>query len=117
VRLVLEIQSFHNEFPQSRLRLRPDFEDDAGMSANYRSGGPVTLSEEQILALHQQLRTMRHDVNGRLANIVAAAELIRMRPDSAAQRLQVLLDQPHKAAESIAAFSREFEASFGLRRE
>ena len=87
------------------------------MSANYKSGGPVTLSEEQILALHQKLRNMRHDVNGRLANIVAAAELMRMRPESAAERMQMLLDQPHKAAETIAEFSREFEALFGLKRE
>ena len=87
------------------------------MPANYKPGGPVTLSEDQIIALHQRLRTMRHDVNGRLANIVAAAELMRMRPESAAERMQMLLDQPHKAAETIAEFSREFEASFGLKRE
>jgi hypothetical protein len=29
----------------------------------------------------------------------------------------MLLDQPHKVAESIAAFSNEFEALFGLKRE
>lgn len=87
------------------------------MSASFKTGGPVTLSEEQILALHKKLRDMRHDVNGRLANIVAAAELMRMRPESAAQRLPLLLEQPHKAAELIAEFSREFEALFGLKRE
>ena len=87
------------------------------MQSNYRSAGPVTLSGEQILALHQKLRTMRHDVNGRLANIIAAAELMRMRPESVPQRLPLLLDQPHKAAESIAEFSREFEAAFGLKRD
>ena len=86
------------------------------MLASYKSGGPVTLSEEQIQSLHQKLRDMRHDVNGRLANIVAAAELMRMRPESAAERLSLLLEQPHKAAESIAAFSREFEALLGLKR-
>ena len=102
---------------ESRLRSRRCFEDDSGMSANYKSGGPVTLSEEQILALHQKLRNMRHDVNGRLANIVAAAELMRLRPESAAARLQLLLEQPHKAAETIAEFSREFESSFHLKRE
>jgi hypothetical protein len=101
---------------ESRLRSRPFFEDDSRMSANYQTGGPVTLSEEQVVALHQKLRTMRHDVNGRLANIVAAAELMRMRPDSAAQRLPMLLEQPHKAAETIAEFSRDFEAAFGLKR-
>jgi hypothetical protein len=77
----------------------------------------VTLSENQIAGLHEKLRTMRHDVNGRLANIVAAAELMRLRPDTAAQRLPLLLEQPHKAAESIAAFSREFEALFGVKRQ
>jgi hypothetical protein len=77
----------------------------------------MSLTEEQIMDLHEKLRTMRHDVNGRLANIVAAAELMRLRPESAAERMQILLEQPHKAAESIAAFSREFEALFGLKRE
>jgi hypothetical protein len=85
------------------------------MAADYKSNGPVTLTEEQILALHQKLRDMRHDVNGRLANIVAAAELMRLRPDqSPADRLKLLLDQPHKAAESIGEFSRAFEGLFGL---
>jgi hypothetical protein len=87
------------------------------MSAEYKPTGPVTLTEEQILALHQKLRDMRHDVNGRLANIVAAAELMRLRPDqSVAERLKLLLEQPHKAAESISEFSRAFEGSLGLTR-
>ena len=87
------------------------------MSATYKSGGPVTLTEEQILALHEKLRMMRHDVNGRLANIVAAAELMRLRPDqSVAERLKLLLEQPHKASESISEFSRAFEGTLGLMR-
>ena len=32
------------------------------------------------------------------------------------KRLRMLLEQPHKAAESIAQFSREFEARLGLAR-
>ncbi len=75
------------------------------------------MTEEQILALHQKLRDMRHDVNGRLANIVAAAELMRLRPDqSVAERLKLLLEQPHKASDSISEFSRTFEATLGLTR-
>jgi hypothetical protein len=70
-----------------------------------------------VLELHEKLRVMRHDVNGRLANIVAAAELMRLRPDTAADRLPLLLDQPHKAAEAISEFSRAFEELFGLKRE
>jgi hypothetical protein len=87
------------------------------MSASYKFTGPVTLTEEQVLALHRRLRDMRHDVNGRLANIVAAAELIRLRPDTTEERLKTLLDQPHRAAEAIGHFSRDFETAFGLVRE
>ena len=87
------------------------------MTGRYTTSGPVSLTEDQVLALHEKLRVMRHDVNGRLANIVAAAELMRMRPETAAERLKLLLDQPHKAAESIAEFSREFEQLFRLKRE
>ena len=87
------------------------------MSAEYKPNGPVTLTEEQILALHQKLREMRHDVNGRLANIVAAAELIRLRPNqSPEERLRLLLEQPHKASEAISEFSRAFEGTLGLQR-
>jgi len=87
------------------------------MSGSYKTNGPVSLTENQIVALHEKLRTMRHDVNGRLANIVAAAELMRLRPETTAERLQMLLDQPHKAAEAIAAFSLEFEALLGLKHD
>jgi hypothetical protein len=69
------------------------------------------------MSLHEKLRAMRHDVNGRLANIVAAAELMRMRPETAAQRLPMLLEQPHKVAESVAEFSQAFEEMMGLKRE
>ena len=87
------------------------------MSGGYKIPGPVTLTEEQIYALHRRLRDMRHDVNGRLANIVAAAELIRLRPEKMEERLRILLDQPHQAAEAIGYFSRDFETTFGLVRE
>lgn len=94
--------------------IRAGFRDDKSMSASYKPSGPVTLSEEQIIALHQSLRDMRHDVNGRLAVIVAAAELIRLRPESAEERLKLLLEQPQKAADHIAEYSRTFENTFGL---
>jgi hypothetical protein len=84
------------------------------LSSGYIPKGPVTLTEEQILALHAEFRKMRHDVNGRLANIVAAAELMRLRPESTSERLKLLLEQPHKAAESMGEFSRQFEAELGL---
>ena len=48
------------------------------MSGMYKINGPISLTENQIVGLHEKLRKMRHDVNGRLANIVAAAELMRL---------------------------------------
>ncbi len=87
------------------------------MSASYKLNGPVTLTEEQVFALHRRLRDMRHDVNGRLANIVAAAELIRLHPESMDERIRILLDQPHRASEMIGHFSRDFETTLGLVRE
>jgi len=87
------------------------------LTGQYHPSGPVSLTTEQIAALHDKLRTMRHDVNGRLAKIVAAAELMRLRPDTASERFELLLNEPHKAAEAIAEFSRHFEALMGMRYE
>ena len=86
------------------------------MASNYKPSGPVTLSEEQVVSLYQKLRDMRHDVNGRLANIAAAAELIRVRPASTEERLKILLEQPHQALEAIELFAKEFETMLGLAR-
>lgn len=87
------------------------------MPSDYKTGGPVTLTEAQILELHQKLREMRHDVNGRLAHITAAAELIRLRPDqSREERLQTLLVESFKAKDIITAYSHDFETIFGLTR-
>ena len=96
---------------------RTNFRNDLIMfSSSYKPSGPVTLSEEQILALHGELRKMRHDVNGRLMNIVAAAELLRMRPATTEETLKLLLEQPFKAAETMKEFSQRFETQFGLLR-
>lgn len=86
------------------------------MSVPYKTSGPVTLDEKQILELHQKLRDMRHDVNNMLMNMVAAAELIKMRPERGAELFKLLLDQPPKATECIAKFSQEFEGAFRLMR-
>lgn len=77
----------------------------------------MTLNEEQIKELMSKLSDMRHDVTGRLSNIAAAAELIRARPEKAEERLKILLEQPHLAAECIAKFSREIESMLGVLRK
>jgi hypothetical protein len=84
------------------------------VSVSYKSDGPVTLTGEQVQVLHQQLRDMRHDVNGRLTNIVVAAELVRRHPEAAAEPLKLLQQEPVRVAETLAQFSREFESAFHL---
>ena len=87
------------------------------MTTSYKPRGPVTLSEEQITTLLRKFSDMRHDVTGRLSNITAAAELIRVRPEKTEERLRILLEQPHQAAECITKFTREFEAALGVVRK
>jgi hypothetical protein len=41
---------------------------------------------------------------------------MKLKPETAEERLKLLLEQPHKASEQIAEFSREFESAFGLTR-
>jgi hypothetical protein len=42
---------------------------------------------------------------------------MRLRPETAPERLALLMEQPHKAAEAIANFSQSFEELFGLSRD
>jgi hypothetical protein len=77
---------------------------------------PVTLSVEQVADLNKRLSTMRHDINGDLALIVAAAELIKLNPSAAERMLTTLLEQPTKIRERADAFSRDFEAMLGIKR-
>jgi len=84
------------------------------MTSSIQTDGPVTLSEEQIKQLLAKMSDMRHDVTGRLSNIAAAAELIRARPARLEERMVILLEQPHLAAECIAKFSRELESALNV---
>jgi hypothetical protein len=77
---------------------------------------PVTVSAEQIAELNKKLSIMRHDINGDLALIVAAAELIKLNPSSADRMLATLLEQPTKIRERADKFSRDFEVMLGIKR-
>lgn len=77
---------------------------------------PVTLTPEQIAELNQKLSTMRHDVNGALAVIVATMELLRMKPQEAGRFLASLGEQPLRIETCVKAFSAEFEKTLGIRR-
>jgi hypothetical protein len=74
----------------------------------------VTLTVEQIADLSRQLATLRHDINGDLALVVAAAELIKLNPDLKEKMLVTLLEQPPKIRERADKFSAEFERLLGI---
>ena len=77
---------------------------------------PVTLSPEQVAEINKKLSVLRHDINGDLALIVAAAELIKLNPSSAERMLATLLEQPAKIRERADKFSRDFESTLGIKR-
>jgi hypothetical protein len=77
---------------------------------------PVTLSTEQIAELNKMLSTLRHDINGDLALIVAAAELIKLNPDITPRMLTTVLEQPPKIRDRADKFSAAFEKVFGITR-
>ena len=77
---------------------------------------PVTLSVQQLEELNRKLSTLRHDINGDLALVVAAAELIKLNPDILQRMLSTLLEQPGKVRDKLDRFSAEFEKILGITR-
>jgi len=77
---------------------------------------PVTLTVEQVSDINKKLSNLRHDINGDLALIVAAAELIKLNPSAADRMLTTLLEQPTKIRERADKLSAEFEKTLGIRR-
>ena len=57
---------------------------------------PVSLTAEQVRALNEKLAAMRHDINNNLSLIMAAAELIRHKPQMAERMMETLTEQPPK---------------------
>ena len=78
---------------------------------------PATLSPEQVKELNKKLSHMRHEINNQLALIVAAMELIRLRPELQAKMLDTVAQQPPKIMAEVAKFSGEFEQTFGITRD
>jgi hypothetical protein len=77
---------------------------------------PVTLTPEQLTELNKKLSHMRHEVNNQLALIVAAVELLRLKPDLRDRMLETLGQQPPKITEEMSRFSAEFERLYGITR-
>jgi len=76
----------------------------------------MTLSVQQIEDLNRKLSSLRHDINGDLALVVAAAELVKLNPDILQRMLSTLLEQPPKIREKLDRFSVELEKAFGISR-
>jgi hypothetical protein len=77
---------------------------------------PVTLTAEQLADLNRKLSAMRHDINNHLSLIIAAAELIRHKPQTVERMIVTLVEQPPKIADALGRFSTEFERALGITR-
>ena len=77
---------------------------------------PVTLAVSQIDQLNQQLAKLRHDVNNHLSLMLAAAEVIRRKPEAAERMSVTFADLPRRVTEAMLRFSAEFEKSFAIRK-
>ena len=77
---------------------------------------PVTLSVQQLEELNRKLSTLRHDINGDLALIVAAGELMKLNPDILQRMLSTLMEQPPKIRDKVDRFSAEMEKLVGITR-
>ena len=79
-------------------------------------GEPVTMSAEQIGDLNRKLSEMRHDINNYLAAMTLAAELTRLKPETAEAMMSRLLQQIPGIKEEVETFSAGFEQVFGITR-
>ncbi len=77
---------------------------------------PVTLTVAQLADLNKKLSTMRHDINNQLSLIVAAVQLISLKPHEAERMITTVGEQPKRISDAIANFSREFERALGITR-
>jgi len=78
---------------------------------------PITLTVEQMAQLNRQLSTMRHDINNQLSVLLAAAELVRSKPETVTRMIATVAEQPPKITAAVAAFSAELERAFGITRK
>jgi len=77
---------------------------------------PITLSVEQIGELNQKLADLRHDTNNYVSLILASAELLRRRPETAERMLASLSEQPPKIIAAVKQFSSDLEAALHISR-
>jgi exosome complex RNA-binding protein Rrp4 len=57
---------------------------------------------------------LRHDINNYASLILASAELLRRRPETAERMMTNLMDQPPRIIASIKQFSADLEAALHI---
>jgi hypothetical protein len=77
---------------------------------------PAALTPEQLKELNHKLSHMRHEINNQLSLVVAALELVRLKPEMRDKMLDTIAQQPPKIMSEIAKFSAEFERVCGVLR-
>ena len=72
---------------------------------------------QQMEALYQNLRTVRHAINNNVAVIMAMAELTQRNPAQCAKLSQLCLDKAPQIATAIGGFTELFEGAVSLQEE
>jgi deoxyribose-phosphate aldolase len=72
---------------------------------------------QQMEALYQNLRTVRHAINNNVAVIMAMAELTQRNPAQCAKLSQLCLDKAPQIATAIGGFTELFESAVSLQEE
>jgi len=74
----------------------------------------VQQLQQQLAALHQNLRTLRHAVNNNVAVIMAMAELSQRNPAQSQKLCRLCLEKAPQIAAAIGGFSELFEGTINL---
>lgn len=75
---------------------------------------PLTLTSEEVSELYDKLRAARHNINNSLSLIIAAAELVKLKPDAASRLIDQILSQPDRIVGELSQFGLEFETRMKL---
>ena len=76
----------------------------------------VTLSPDQIGVLNQKVATLRHDINNQVGLIIAAIEIMQVKPELFEKMTESMMQQPPKITDTLQQFSLDFEKTFGITR-
>lgn len=70
---------------------------------------PVTLTPSELAQILEHHKTARHNVNNALSMIIAAAELVKLKPDAAERYSDKILEQPDRIIMELKSFGDELE--------